>query len=133
MTFENKVVVVTGGGTGIGKAAARMFVRRGARVVINGRRLDVLEATARELDPRGDRVAVTAGDIGTVATARRTFNANLEGSLSVGQNLNHKEFSRYQVDGQTLIEGTGQLDFAVTRVERRLLVWRPTQSETEPL
>jgi sulfonate transport system permease protein len=25
------------------------------------------------------------------------------------------------------------LDFAVTRVERRLLVWRPTQSETEPL
>jgi TonB-linked SusC/RagA family outer membrane protein len=54
-------------------------------------------------------------DHNLVATARRTFNANLEGALSVGQNLNHKEFSRYQVDGQTLIEGTGQLDFAVTR------------------
>jgi hypothetical protein len=50
-----------------------------------------------------------------VATARRTLNADMEASLSIGQNLNHKEFSRYQVDGQTLIEGTGQLDFAVTR------------------
>jgi TonB-linked SusC/RagA family outer membrane protein len=52
-------------------------------------------------------------DHNLVATMRRTFNADMEGSLSVGQNLNHQEFRRYQVDATTLIFGTTQLDFTV--------------------
>ena len=52
-------------------------------------------------------------DHNLVATLRRTLNADMEGSLSIGQNLNHQEFSRYQVDATTLILGTGQLDFTV--------------------
>jgi len=52
-------------------------------------------------------------DHNLVATARRTFNSNVAGTLSVGQNLNHQEFRRYQVNGQTLILGTDQLDFTV--------------------
>ena len=55
-------------------------------------------------------------DHNLVATARRTFNENIEGSLSLGQSLNHAEYRRYQVNGQTLILGTDQLDFAVDRV-----------------
>jgi outer membrane receptor protein involved in Fe transport len=54
-------------------------------------------------------------DHNLVATMRRTFNADMEGSLSVGQNLNHQEFRRYQVDATTLIAGTTQLDFTVDR------------------
>src|ERR1700760_163027 len=42
-------VVVTGGGTGIGRAAARAFAADGASVVIMGRRADVLGRTAKEL------------------------------------------------------------------------------------
>ncbi|KAF2464762.1 short chain dehydrogenase-like protein [Lindgomyces ingoldianus] len=47
---KGKIIVITGGGTGIGAAAARVWVRAGAEgVVIAGRREDVLEKTAKEL------------------------------------------------------------------------------------
>ncbi|MFQ5640531.1 MAG: SDR family NAD(P)-dependent oxidoreductase, partial [bacterium] len=35
MNFQNKVVLITGGGTGIGKDSAREFLDRGAKVVLN--------------------------------------------------------------------------------------------------
>jgi 3-oxoacyl-[acyl-carrier protein] reductase len=44
-----RVALVTGGGTGIGRAAAAAFAADGERVVIVGRRADVLERTAAEL------------------------------------------------------------------------------------
>jgi TonB-linked SusC/RagA family outer membrane protein len=52
-------------------------------------------------------------DHNLVATMRRTFNADVQGTLSLGQSLNHQEYRRYQVNGQTLILGTDQLDFTV--------------------
>ncbi|ACT01791.1 SDR family NAD(P)-dependent oxidoreductase [Paenibacillus sp. JDR-2] len=41
--LENKVVIITGGGAGIGLAAAQMFAAKGAKVLITGRRMEVLE------------------------------------------------------------------------------------------
>lgn len=61
--FAGKVVLVTGGGGGIGKAAARRFLDEGANVVLSGTRAAVLEAARDELDPSGERVAVRAGRI----------------------------------------------------------------------
>ncbi len=71
MEFQNRVVLITGGGTGIGKEAARSFLSQGANVVINGRRQEVLAATARELDASGERIAIVPGEIGQLETARR--------------------------------------------------------------
>jgi NAD(P)-dependent dehydrogenase (short-subunit alcohol dehydrogenase family) len=63
MDFNGKVVVITGGGGGIGKAAARRFLDEGASVVLAGTRAAVLEAARDELDPSGGRVEIVAGQI----------------------------------------------------------------------
>ena len=61
--FEGRVVLITGGGGGIGKAAARRFLGEGASVVLSGTRAAVLEAAQAELDPAGERTAIRAGEI----------------------------------------------------------------------
>jgi NAD(P)-dependent dehydrogenase (short-subunit alcohol dehydrogenase family) len=48
-----KRILITGGGTGLGKAMARRFLELGATVYICGRRADVLQKTAAELAPHG--------------------------------------------------------------------------------
>lgn len=60
MKLENRTVIITGGGTGIGLACTERFVREGARVVIFGRRKEPLEQAARRL---GDAVLAIPGDI----------------------------------------------------------------------
>lgn len=47
--LKGKTIVVTGGGTGLGRAMATYFLRLGAQVVIASRKLDVLEAAAAEM------------------------------------------------------------------------------------
>ncbi len=61
--YEGKVVLITGGGGGIGRAAAKRFLDEGARVVLSGTRAEVLEAAQRKLDPAGEHTAIRAGAI----------------------------------------------------------------------
>jgi A-factor type gamma-butyrolactone 1'-reductase (1S-forming) len=51
--FEGKVVIVTGGSSGIGAAAALGFAREGARVVIAARRSDQSDAVVRQIEALG--------------------------------------------------------------------------------
>src|SRR3712207_3059170 len=76
--FEDKVVLVTGGGGGIGKAAARRFLDEGASVVLAGTRSAVLEGAQAELDPSGERTALHAGHITTREDGRALVEAAVE-------------------------------------------------------
>ena len=61
--FADKVVLITGGGGGIGKAAAARFLEEGARVVFSGTRPEVLAAAQAEIDPAGDRTLLVPGSV----------------------------------------------------------------------
>ena len=50
LKFENKVVLITGSGTGIGMTVAKKFVENGASVIILGRRKEPLESTSEMLN-----------------------------------------------------------------------------------
>ena len=50
-SLEGQVALITGGGTGIGLAIAQTFVAQGARVLISGRREDVLQEACQQLGP----------------------------------------------------------------------------------
>ena len=65
MKMENKVVVVTGASSGMGRAIVERFVREGAKVVAVARRRERLEALAAELADAPGKVAVYVGDIGS--------------------------------------------------------------------
>lgn len=57
--LKDKVAIVTGGGSGLGKAMAKYFLELGAHVVITSRNLEKLQATAKELeDETGGRCFV---------------------------------------------------------------------------
>src|ERR1700752_1325179 len=56
--LQNKRILITGGGTGLGKAMAARFLELGAVVYICGRREEVLEETAAELSARGSIHAI---------------------------------------------------------------------------
>src|SRR5262245_24977133 len=52
--FKDKIVMVSGGGSGIGKAMAKMFLTLGAKVYIGSRKKERLEEAMKELKPLGD-------------------------------------------------------------------------------
>lgn len=78
MSLQNKVVLITGGGTGIGANTAHGFHAAGAKIVLNGRREEVLAQTASQIDSSGKTVAYVVGDIGQVETSRRMVTTAVE-------------------------------------------------------
>ncbi len=62
--LKDKVAIVTGGGSGLGKAMTKYFLQLGAKVVITSRNLEKLQATAKELeDETGGKVLSVACDV----------------------------------------------------------------------
>jgi len=75
--LAGKVAIITGGGTGLGKATALALAGEGADVVISSRRLEAIEPTARELSDLGVRSLAVPTDI----TDSRQVNRMVEQTL----------------------------------------------------
>jgi NAD(P)-dependent dehydrogenase (short-subunit alcohol dehydrogenase family) len=73
--LAGRVIVVTGGGSGLGKAMARRAAELGARVGIIGRRLEKLEEAAAELRETGAQVAFRSVDVRDAKAVHDGFNA----------------------------------------------------------
>jgi 3-oxoacyl-[acyl-carrier protein] reductase len=70
MKLEDKVALVTGGGSGIGRAICERFAEAGARVVVNDIRQEAAEATAKAL---GAGARAIAADVADSAAVRAMF------------------------------------------------------------
>jgi len=70
---QRKVALVTGAGTGIGKAAALALMRHGFALVLNGRRKEPLEAVAAEGRSFGADVIAVPGDVADPAAVNALF------------------------------------------------------------
>ncbi|HEY3256498.1 MAG TPA: SDR family oxidoreductase [Polyangiaceae bacterium] len=73
--LTNKVVLITGGTTGIGLAAAKLFAAEGAQVTVTGSNPKTLEAARQELSGVAEVVASDAGSSSDIAALAKTFEA----------------------------------------------------------
>ena len=66
--LKGKNILITGGGTGLGRSMGEYFLELGANLVITSRKLDVLQETAREMtSEKGGEVLALACDVGDIA------------------------------------------------------------------
>jgi 3-oxoacyl-[acyl-carrier protein] reductase len=79
LKLANTVAVVGASSAGLGRAVAHLFAREGARVVINGRRRDVLAATAGDIQrTTGAEVEAVPGDLSRAEDCSRVIRGAIE-------------------------------------------------------
>lgn len=75
MQAQRRVAVITGAGSGIGRASALQLQREGWSIVLAGRRADELSSTAAMADPSGERMLAVPTDVTDIASVRALFAA----------------------------------------------------------
>jgi len=78
MRLENKVALVTGGGSGIGEAAAVLFAREGAKVAVLGRTAEKLQETVKRIEEAGGEGLAVEGDVARYADMERVVGEVVE-------------------------------------------------------
>ncbi|NOX17644.1 MAG: SDR family oxidoreductase [Chlorobi bacterium] len=78
-SFAGRTIVVTGGGTGLGKAMSKYFSELGANVVITSRKIEKLEKTAEEISgATGNEVLPVQCDVSDYSQVENMLNAAVE-------------------------------------------------------
>jgi short-subunit dehydrogenase len=112
LVLNEKVVIITGASSGIGRALAFAFARRAARVVLVARREDRLEAVRREIEPYTSDVLTLPADVTDDQQLQNVVNRTLE------------TFGRIDVlvNNAGVMPGGALADHAPDRIERTLRV-----------
>lgn len=76
--LKDKVVIVTGGNSGVGAATAKLLAAEGAKVVITARRAAALEAVAKEIEAAGGEVLAVPTDISKPGDAESLVEKTME-------------------------------------------------------
>lgn len=86
--LRDKVAIVTGASSGIGRAAALLFAEEGAAVILNARGEEALDALAAEIEAKGGKAVVVAGDVAREETHARMVDMAVSrfGSLDIAFN-----------------------------------------------
>lgn len=79
MRFSHKVALITGAGSGIGAATARLMAREGASVGVMGRTAATVARTVREVETAGARAIAIVGDVSSEADAARAVAETVKG------------------------------------------------------
>lgn len=78
MSSAEKVAIVTGAGSGIGRSAALALLKDGFSVALAGRRVDALEETVRQAEDAADRTLVVPTDVTDPAAVKNLFAKTVE-------------------------------------------------------
>ncbi|MFB9947790.1 SDR family oxidoreductase [Rhizobium puerariae] len=86
--LNNKVAIVTGASSGIGRATALLFAREGAAVIVNARNEEPLSGLVEEIGAGGGKAVAVAGDVAEEDTHRRLVETALArfGGLDIAFN-----------------------------------------------
>ncbi len=86
--LQDKIAIITGASSGIGRATALRFAKEGAALVVNARGEEALSRLADEIAAMGARVIAVAGDVSDEETHRRMVDAAFEnfGRLDIAVN-----------------------------------------------
>lgn len=102
--LNDKVVVITGGNSGVGEATAKLFAKEGATVVISARRVEALEKVAKEIEALGGTVLSVPTDISKVEDCDKLIDLTVE------------KFGRIDV----LVNNAGVLDTGLKAIDKFL-------------
>ncbi|MFD0766920.1 SDR family oxidoreductase [Mucilaginibacter lutimaris] len=77
--FKSKTIVITGGGTGLGRAMGTYFLKLGANLVITSRKLDILQKTAVEMEGEtGGKVLAVSCDVRNYDEVENVLKSSVE-------------------------------------------------------